>query len=387
MRVVAIEERTIRLATTARNASISLDAMTASAIAVHTDARRNGQKLVGLAFDSVGRYGHGGLLRERFIPRLVAADPSTYADGNGGIDPRKAWDVLMTNEKPGGHGERCGAVGLIDAALWDLAAKANEEPLWHLLARRENDGTRSATIEVYASGGHYRPANDLAELCDDIRRASAQGHRRCKIKIGGADLAEDVRRIETVLGVLDDGMTLAVDGNGTFDRATALRYLEALAKYPLAWIEEPVHPLDFELTREFATRSAVPLATGENLFSADDAQNLLRYGGLRSDRDVLQFDISLSYGLTEYLRILALLSEHGWRRARCAPHAGHLFAMHCVAGLGLGLAETAMDTTTPFGALTAHVAVADGKATLPDAPGVGLEAAPVFRELFQGLLN
>jgi L-alanine-DL-glutamate epimerase-like enolase superfamily enzyme len=182
-------------------------------------------------------------------------------------------------------------------------------------------------------------------------------------------------------------MTLAVDCNGTFDRATALRYLDALATYPLAWIEEPVPPLDFELTRDVAARSPLPLATGENLFSADDVQNLLRYGGLRSDRDVLQFDISLSYGLTEYLRILALLPEHGWRRARCAPHAGHLFAMHCVAGLELGLAETAMDTATPYGALTADIAVIGGKATLPDAPGVGLEAAPVFGELFQGLLN
>ena len=110
--------------------------MTASVIAVHTDARKNGKPLVGLAFDSIGRYGHGGLLRERFIPRLIAADPDDYADGNGGIDPHRAWTLLMKDEKPGGHGERSGAVGLIDAALWDLAAKAADEPLWSILARR-----------------------------------------------------------------------------------------------------------------------------------------------------------------------------------------------------------------------------------------------------------
>ena len=170
-------------------------------------------------------------------------------------------------------------------------------------------------------------------------------------------------------------MSLAVDGNGTFDRATALRYVEALSAYPLAWLEEPVHPLDFELHREVAGRSGLPLATGENLFSVDDARNLLRYGGLRSDRDVLQFDISLSYGLVEYLRILDELAEQGWHRQRCAPHAGHLFAMNAVGGLGLGLAETAMDTTTLFGELTAGIAISDGRASLPDTPGTGFEAA------------
>lgn len=387
MRIVAIREQTIRLASAVRNASISLEDMTASAIAVVTDGQRDGQPLVGFAFDSIGRYGHGGLLRERFIPRLVAARSDSYADGNGGIDPRKAWDVMMSNEKPGGHGERSGAVGLIDAALWDLAAKIADEPLWQLLASRHGNGANDGAIDVYASGGHYRAANDVAQLCEDIHRAIAQGHRRFKIKIGGASLATDLRRIEAVLGVLEPGMTLAVDGNGTFDRATAMLYVEALAPYPLAWIEEPVPPLDFEMHREVAAQAKLPLATGENIFSADDARNLIRYGGLRSDRDMLQFDISLSYGLTEYLRILDLLAAHGWQRQRCAPHAGHLFAMHCVAGLGLGLAEASMETQPLFARVTADIPTHGGKATLPDAPGVGFEATPIFRELFGELLN
>jgi D(-)-tartrate dehydratase len=387
MRIVAVKEQTVRLAASVRSASISFERMTASVLAVHTDVRKNGKPLIGLAFDSIGRYDHGGLLRDRFIPRLLAADPKIYADDRGGIDPHKAWAVLMTNEKPGGHGERCGAVGLIDAALWDLAAKQTDEPLWTLLARRHNDGRVDATIEVYASGGHYRPSHDVASLCDDIRRAVAQGHRRFKIKIGGAELPADLQRIEAVLAILEPGSSLAVDGNGAFDRATAMRYVDALAAYPLAWLEEPAPPLDFELHREVAGRSSLPLATGENLFSADDARNLLRYGGLRPDRDVLQFDISASYGIVEYLKILDSLAEHGWRRDRCAPHAGHLLAMNAVGGLGLGLAETAMDAGTLFGKITAGILVADGRARLPDAPGAGFEAAPVFHELFGDLLN
>jgi D(-)-tartrate dehydratase len=387
MRIVAVRERTVTLSSATRNSSISFDAMTASVIAVHTDQRKDGRPLVGLAFDSVGRYGHGGLLRERFIPRLLAADPDDYADGNGGIDPQRAWSVLMRDEKPGGHGERCGAVGLLDAALWDIAAKAASEPLWRLLAKRHGTAGGAGRIAIYASGGHYRDVDDIAGLRDDVQRAIGQGHRRFKIKIGGAQLADDIKRIEAVLGVLARGMSLAVDGNGTFDRAKTMQYLEALKPYPLAWIEEPVHPLDFELHRDIAAHSHLPIATGENLFSRDDARNLIRYAGLHPDRDLLQFDISLSYGIVEYLRILEDVDAHGWRRERCAPHAGHLLAMNAVAGLGLGLAEVAMDTSTLFGKLTAGLPVSDGFTTPPSAPGIGFEQTSIFSEVFGSLLN
>jgi L-alanine-DL-glutamate epimerase-like enolase superfamily enzyme len=387
MRIVAVRERTIALSSSARNAGIGFDTMTASVIAVHTDARKNGQPLVGLAFDSIGRYGHGGLLRERFLPRLIAADPDDYADENGGIDPHRAWDVVMKDEKPGGHGERCGAVGLIDAALWDLAAKIAGEPLWALLAKRHGVADTGSRVAVYASGGHYRPSDDVVGICDDVRRSMDHGHRRFKIKIGGASLADDIKRIEAVLAVLDRGMSLAVDGNGTFDRDRTIQYLDALTPYELAWIEEPVHPLDFELHREIVARTELPLATGENLFSRDDARNLIRYAGLRKDRDILQFDISLSYGIVEYLRILGDLAEQGWRRERCAPHAGHLLAMNAGAGLGLGIAEVAMDIAALFGKLTAGVRISDGIATLPDAPGTGFEQTEIFKEVFDNLLH
>jgi D(-)-tartrate dehydratase len=385
MRIVAVAERTIGISSNARSASITLGGMTASAIAVHTDATREGKPLVGLAFDSIGRYGHGGLLRERFIPRLTAADPERYSDGNGGIDPHRAWSVMMEDEKPGGHGERCGAVGLLDAALWDLVAKARGEPLWRTLGRDGPTGA-SGKIAIYASGGHYRAESDVLLLCDDVRRAMGRGHRHFKIKIGGAKIDNDLRRIEALLAILEPG-TLAVDANGSLSRDLVLSYLETLAAYPLAWIEEPVHPLDFELHGEVAALSRFPLATGENIFSCDDARNLLRYSGLRRDRDLLQFDISLSYGIVEYLRILDMVAQRGWKRERCAPHAGHLLAAHCVAGLGLGLAEVAMDETTLFGQLTADLPINSGTATLSDAPGVGFETLSVFLQIFSDVLH
>ena len=233
-----------------------------------------------------------------------------------------------------------------------------------------NDG---AKIAIYASGGHYRASNDVEALCDDVRRAIGQGHRRFKIKIGGVSLAADIKRIEAVFGLLERGMGLAVDGNGTFDLDKTIRYLDALKPYPLAWIEEPVHPLDFELHRDIAAQSPIALATGENLFSRDDARNLIRYAGLRKDRDILQFDISLSYGIVEYLRILDDLE-----RARLGPRALRA-ACRASAGDERGRGPGARTGrgrdghSTLFGKLTAGIPVNDGIATLPDAPGAGFE--------------
>jgi L-alanine-DL-glutamate epimerase-like enolase superfamily enzyme len=388
MRIVAAKAHTVQLGAKARSSRISFEDMTATALAIHTDVGAVGKTHCGLAFDSIGRYDHSGLLNDRFIPRLLAADPRDYVGEDGGIDPSRVWAILMKNEKPGGHGERCGAVGLIDAALWDLAAKRAGLPLWrHLLDIEPGEHGGRAAADVYASGGHYRLHNDVESLCDSVKRAMAQGHRRFKIKIGGAALGTDLTRIEAVLQILEPQMSLAVDGNNGFDLATALSYVRALEAYPLMWLEEPVNPLDYESHRIVAEQSSLPLAVGENLFSADDARNLLRYGRLRRDRDMLQFDISLSYGIVEYRRILSELSERGWSRGRCAPHAGHLLALNAVAGFGLGLAELAMDTTTLFGKLTSHITVCDGAATLPEAPGAGLEASPAFAEIFEGLMN
>ena len=137
MKILEIRETTVPVGAPIRNADIGYDTMTASAVAVISDIHRDGQPLIGLGFDSIGRYGHGGLLRERFIPRLLAARPDDYAAQDGdNVDPLRAWDIVMRDEKPGGHGDRAGAVGVLDAALWDLAAKAAGKPLWRVLGER-----------------------------------------------------------------------------------------------------------------------------------------------------------------------------------------------------------------------------------------------------------
>jgi len=383
MRIVEIREKTVPIASPMANACIDFSKMTCSVVAVVTDVVRDGRPVIGYGFNSNGRYGQGALMRERFIPRILEAHPRTLVDeSHDNLDPHKIWARMMTNEKPGGHGERSVAVGTIDMAVWDAVAKIAKQPLFRLLADRYGDGTVNPRIFVYAAGGYYYPGKGLEELKREMRSYFDRGYTVVKMKIGGAPLEEDIRRIEAVLGELGSGQRLAVDANGRFDLPAAIAYGEALARYDLFWYEEAGDPLDYALQAELGRHYEGPMATGENLFSMQDARNLIRHGGMRPDRDWLQFDCALSYGLVEYLRTLLMLDENGWSRSRCIPHGGHQMSLNIAAGLGLGGNESYPDLFQPFGGFPDGVEVKEGHVTLPELPGIGFEAkAALHREL------
>jgi L-alanine-DL-glutamate epimerase-like enolase superfamily enzyme len=386
MRIVDIREKTFPISSPIRNAYIDFSRMTLSLVAVVTDAMRDGKRVVGYGFNSNGRYGQGMLMRERFIPRVLEADAAAYVDDSGeNLDPIKVWARMFTNEKPGGHGERSVAIGTIDMAVWDAVAKIAGKPLFQLLADRYGDGRPERRVFVYAAGGYYYPGKDHAQLIAEMKGYLDRGYTVVKMKIGGATLAEDLRRIESVLSILGRGERLAVDANGRFDLATAVEYAKALSKHDLFWYEEAGDPLDYELQARLAEHYAKPMATGENLFSMQDARNLIRYGGLRPDRDWLQFDCALSYGLVEYLRTLAMLREYGWSPSRCIPHGGHQMSLNIAAGLGLGGNESYPDLFQPFGGFADGVRVEDGHITMPDLPGIGFEGKSDLYRLMREL--
>jgi L-alanine-DL-glutamate epimerase-like enolase superfamily enzyme len=323
------------------------------------------------------------LIRERFRPRVLEAKPASLLDESGGnLDPAKVWACMMTNEKPGGHGERSVAVGTIDMAVWDAVTKIEGKPLFQLLADRYGDGKPNRRVFVYAAGGYYYPGKDIETLKQEMLKYIDRGYTVVKQKIGGAALGEDLRRIEAVLGILKPGQRLAVDANGRFDLKTAIQYGVALSQYNLFWYEEPGDPLDYALQAELGKHYAGSMATGENLFSMQDARNLIRYGGLRRDRDWLQFDCALSYGLVEYLRTLEMLREHGWSPSRCIPHGGHQMSLNIAAGLGLGGNESYPDLFQPYGGFPDGVKVEDGCILMPELPGIGFEGkADLYAEM------
>jgi L-alanine-DL-glutamate epimerase-like enolase superfamily enzyme len=374
MRIVDIVEASLPISSTIRNAWIDFTTMDCSIVAVVSDVVRDGKPVVGYGFNSNGRYSQSDIITRRLVPRLLAAAPGDLLGEDGeSLDPARAWDVMMRNEKPGGHGERSVAVGVLDMALFDLVAKIADVPLWRWLADHYGDGTADPDVAVYAAGGYYAPGKGIGALQDEIRGFLADGYTRVKIKIGGASLAEDLARIEAVLAVVGSGANLAVDANGRFDLETALSYARAIEPYGLAWYEEPSDPLDYLTSSLVASSYPGAIATGENLFSSQDATNLVRYGGVRPDSDILQFDPALSYGLVEYLRTLEMLAAHGWSRRSLVPHGGHQFAVHIAAALKLGGNESYPGEFAPAGGFADGAVVEAGRLALSSAPGIGLE--------------
>ncbi|HEY8583384.1 MAG TPA: enolase C-terminal domain-like protein [Capillimicrobium sp.] len=385
MRIVEVREQAVRLEAAIRNSLIDFSQMTVSVVAVITDRHRNGKPIVGLGFNSIGRYAESGLLRDRFIPRLLDAGDAVRGD-DGELDPALVRDVLMRNEKPGGHGERSGAVAALEIAVWDAVAKDADVPLYGLLADRCNGGEFDRHVEVYAAGGYYYPDDGPYRLVQEMRGYLDEGYTHLKIKIGGASLDDDMARLESVLEVVGgDGSRLAVDANGRFDLETAVAYAERMAPYGLRWYEEPGDPLDYALQAELGRHYDPPFATAENLFSHQDVRNLLRHAGLRPDVDLLQMDPGLSYGIVELTRMLDVMHHEGWSPRRVIPHGGHLMALHMAAGLQLGGNESYPGIFQPFGGFGQQHEVIDGAIAIDDTPGIGLEhkaeLLPILAEL------
>ncbi len=381
MRIVEIRESTRSISSNIRNAYIDFSKMTLSLVAVVTDVIVEGKPVIGYGFNSNGRYGQGALMRERFLPRLRDAKPESLVDTErNNLCPHKIWATLMTNEKPGGHGERSVAVGTIDMAVWDAVAKIERKPLHRLLAERYGQGKpANPKVFVYAAGGYYWPGQGLEGLTREMNGYLDRGYSVVKMKIGGAALGEDCKRIEAVLKLLKPGQRLAVDANGRFDLKTAIDYAKALNPYNLFWYEEAGDPHDYALQAELTPHCTGAMATGENLLSMQDARNLIRHGGMRPDKDWLQFDCALSYGLVEYLRTLDMIQAHGWSPSRCIPHGGHQMSLAIAAGLGLGGNESYPDLFQPYGGFPDGVRVQDSYVTLPELVGIGFEGKADLR--------
>jgi L-alanine-DL-glutamate epimerase-like enolase superfamily enzyme len=386
VRIVDIRETAVPLKSKLANSSFDFSEMTTSVVAVITDVVRDGKPVVGFAFNSTGRYACGAQMRARFIPRILAAAPDTLLDETGGnLDPAKIFAQMMRREKAGGHSERSIAIGTIEVAVWDAVAKIAGKPLHRVLAERFSGGKCADEIFCYVGGGWYWPGQTVKDLQDEMRRHLDAGYTLVKMKVGGLPLAEDVRRLEAVLEVVGSGEHLAVDANCKFGRDEAMAYAKALSPFKLRWFEEPCDPLDFALFAELAGVYAPPLATGENLFSTPDVENLVRFGGFRAGHDIIQIDPPQAYGIGQYARTLRMLADHGWPRTSLLPHGGNQMSLAIAAGFGLGGTESYLGVFGDFGGFADDARIENGAITLSDRPGIGFEGQAglykIMREL------
>src|SRR5215469_5397796 len=237
MRIVEVRERTLPISRYA-DPAVPSGGLTTSAVAVITDVIRGRHSVIGYGFASIGRFAQGGLIRERFAGRLLAAREADLVDQAGtNLDPFRAGRLMMAGEKPGGHGERCVAVGTLDMALWDAAAKIADMPLHQFLAGRLKRNVTASQVPVYASGGYPYPDNDIAALSEEIRHFADLGFTHVKIKIGSASLDHDLRRIEAAAAHLTGSGHLAVDAMNAYDPGMSLTAARALARFGPWWFE------------------------------------------------------------------------------------------------------------------------------------------------------
>ncbi len=375
MRITDIRETAVALKSDLRNAVFDFSEMTTSVVAVITDVMREGRPVAGFAFNSTGRYACGAQMRDRFIPRLLKARPeSLVSEADNNLDPEKILACMMQREKPGGHTERSVAIGTIEVAVWDAVAKIAGKPLHRVLAEKYSGGRSPGKVPCYVGGGWYEPDKGIPELQQEIRAKLDQGYTTMKIKVGGASIPEDVKRVEAALAVVGSGDRLAVDANAAFDRPRALAYAKALAPYRLRWFEEPTGPLDYALLADVVATYDAPIGTGENLFSTQDVENLVRFGKLRADRDIIQTDVPQSYGIVQFSRTLEAVKRLGWDRRSFFPHGGNQMTLHIVGGFGLGGCEAYPGVFGVFAGFADDARVEDGFLKLPERPGIGFEA-------------
>jgi D(-)-tartrate dehydratase len=385
LRIVDIRETAVPLKSKLANSSIDFSEMTTSVVAVITDVVRGGKPVCGFAFNSTGRYACGAQMQARFIPRILKAPPDALLDSAGQFAPDKFLAVMLRNEKSGGHSERSVGIGTIEVAVWDALAKILDKPLHVLLAERFNGGTIAKSVFCYVGGGWYAPGKTTKHLQDEMRGHLDAGYTMVKMKVGGMALADDLARVEAVKSILPPGALLAVDANSKFERAEALAYAKGLAPFKLRWFEEPCDPLDFALLAEIAAAYEPPLATGENLFSTQDVENLATFGGFRAGHDVIQIDPPQAYGIVQYARTLDMLARHGWPRSAMFPHGGNQMSLAIAAGFGLGGAESYPGVFGDFGGFADDARVEDGIITLSDRPGIGFEGQAALYRIMREL--
>jgi L-alanine-DL-glutamate epimerase-like enolase superfamily enzyme len=372
--ITAIQELPVRLQGNITNAVVDFSQHDVSLVAV--TANRDGELTTGFGFNSIGRFAQSGILKSRIIPRILAARPETLlSPDQQTLDPGALVSVAMQNEKPGGHGDRAGAVAALELAIWDLNAKLANEPAYLTIARAAGKTVSDPAVLTYAAGGYYYDG-DYQGLEHELTHYKRLGFERCKIKIGGTTLSEDLARFEVAANVMGASSLVAVDANGRFDQTIAMDYLRALEKQPPAWLEEPVDPLAYFAMHNLIAATDIPIATGENLFSFADSANLLQFAGMRKGKDLFQMDAGLSYGLTEYMKIIELLIQWGHNLNQLIPHGGHLVNLHIVAGLGLGGCEAYPGVFQPFGGFSPACEMIRGRVRPSSAPGFGLEEKP-----------
>jgi len=257
--------------------------------------------------------GHGaGVIKEvldsLYVPELIGRDPHLV---------REIWQSLYF-----GRGHWIGRVGAtsmaqsaVDIALWDIMAKAAEQPLWRLLG-----ASTAAPIPVYNTHAGWLNFS-IEQLRTEAAQLLDQGYTALKMKVGGPDIYEDQKRVAAVRKVIGEKVLLMADANQKWDPMRAALGAKLLEDFNLGWLEEPMNPDDIAAHGHLKQRTSIPIALGEHLYSTVVFRDYITQHAV----DVVQVDVCKIGGITPWLEVAAMANAHG---IRVCPHCGDLMQVH-----------------------------------------------------------
>ncbi len=305
------------------------------------------------------------LLRDHLAPRLIGRDPAAI---------EAIWKSLFFAT----HATAVGAItalalAAIDTALWDLRCLAAQKPLWL------EAGGAQAAVPVYTTEGGWLHIDSQA-LVDDALAAKAAGFGGSKIKVGRPHVAEDVARLGAVRAAVGNDFEIMVDANQAFTVAEAIRRARQYEAFDLAWFEEPLPAEDMDGHVRLAASTSLPIAVGESIYSLSHFREYLQNRACA----IVQADVARIGGITPWLKV-AHLAE-AFNMAIC-PH----FLMELHVSLCAAVPNAAWVEWIPQldAIATSRLAVQNGKALAPQAPGLGIEwdwAAIAKRQAFSPLI-
>ncbi|MFD3562935.1 mandelate racemase/muconate lactonizing enzyme family protein [Streptomyces sp. NPDC058686] len=263
------------------------------------------------------------------------------------------------------------ALGMVDIALWDLAAQRAGVPLWRLL------GGSAEPVEAYNTDAGWLNS-PVGELIRGLTALVDQGWRRVKVKVGKADWCEDAARLRAVRRALGDDVTLMCDANQRWDLSTAHRIMPVLEETRMDWVEEPLHADDLDGHVALQRSTTLDIAAGESIYSYQQFTGFMAHDALR----VVQPDATRLGGVTEWLQVARTADARG---LRVAPHAGDMMQLHQhLVGVGLSAAPPLVEFI-PWtqDAYAERSVVVEGYLQRPQAPGAATAIAPRARRDWQ----
>ena len=311
------------------------------------------------------------LLADHLAPRLIGRDPACI---------EAVWrDLLFATHATSVGAITSLALAAVDTALWDWRCRRDGQPLW-----KAAGGAKPRTPVYTTEGGWlHLPTETIVRETVMAQEAGFQG---AKIKVGLPRVADDVARLAAVRAAVGDGFEIMVDANQCFTLSEALRRATAYAELGIAWFEEPLPADDLDGHARLAAASAVPIAVGESLYSPGQFADFIARGAC----SIVQVDVARVGGITPWLKV-AHLAE--CRNLMVAPH--FLMELHASLTAAVPAAQWVEYIPQLDAVASSRLAIEDGHAIAPDAPGLGIDwrwdeierRAKDHRRIAQGTVN